>query len=118
MNQILNVKEKKLKLKKIFKIQFSISVILIFIVFIYFLNNLSQKSKENNISNIVKLNAKLNSVFLSNNENLYLGRIKIDKIELDYFVYNSYSEENLKILPCKFSGNELRSKREYLYYWS
>jgi LPXTG-site transpeptidase (sortase) family protein len=51
------------------------------------------------------LNAKLNSVFKGNNK--YFGRIIISKINLDYYVYNSYSEEMLKILPCKFYGNNL-----------
>ena len=107
MNQILDVNSKRIKLKKIFKIQFVISLILIVIFFAYFLFKLSNKNKENYISKIAGLNAKLNSVFLGNVEKLYLGRIKIEKINLDYFVYNTYSEELLKVLPCKFSGEDM-----------
>ena len=109
MNQILNINKKKKKIKKIFKIQFIVSIILIIAGIVYIIKNIKNKEKENNISKIISLNAKINSVFsenkLTNEENdLYFGRIICEKIGLDYYVYNKYSEENLKILPCKFSG--------------
>jgi LPXTG-site transpeptidase (sortase) family protein len=63
------------------------------------------KNKENSLTNTIILNAKLNSVFGENIENEYFGKLEIAKINLNYFVYNSYSSEKLKILPCKFSGD-------------
>ena len=39
-----------------------------------------------------------------NLNNIYFGRIIIDKINLDYYIYNNYTEQNLKVLPCKYSG--------------
>ena len=112
MNQILNTNKKREKLKKVFIIQFRISIIFIIFGIIYIIKNIRDKEKENNISNIISLNAKLNSVFSSNyynnisneNNSLYIGKIICNKINLEYFIYNEYSYDNLKILPCKFSG--------------
>ena len=108
MNQILDINKPKRKIKKIFKIQFIISILFIIIGIIYLFQNMREKERENQISNIISLNAKLNSVFSSQKENIeqeiYFGRIICEKINLDYYIYNNYSEENLKILPCKFSG--------------
>ena len=110
MNQILNTNNKNEKIKKFFKMQLRISIILIIVGVIYIIKFLRKKENENNISNIISLNAKLNSVFsyYEVKENrIYFGRILCEKINLDYYIYNTYSEENLKILPCKFSGGDL-----------
>lgn len=122
MNQILNTKKNNKKIKRIFKAQFAISIFLIILIIPYILNNINKKEKENYISNIISLNAKVSSVFskrseiIEDDQNLYIGRIICDKIGLDYYVYNNYSESNLKILPCKFSGpNSLNENRKYLY---
>ena len=109
MNQILNTNINQRKIKKIFKIQFIISFILIILGIIYIFKIIKEKERENNISEIISLNAKVNSVFSENkksneNDDIYFGRIICEKINLDYFIYNKYSDENLKILPCKFSG--------------
>ena len=112
MNQILNTKKNNKKIKKLFKIQFGFSIIFIILGISYIFKNLKEKEKENNISNIISLNAKINTVFSSKEEesiknqeqNIYFGRIICEKIGLDYYIYNEYSEKNLKILPCKFSG--------------
>ena len=111
MNQILNINNRKNKIKKIFRIQLIISVILIIFGIIYYFRSLKEKEKENIISKTISLNAKVNSVFsnnkISDENNIYFGRIICEKIGLDYFIYNKYSESNLKALPCKFSGRSL-----------
>ena len=110
MNQILNTNKKRNKIIKFFKVQLCISIISVIFGIIYLLRIIKIKERENNISNIISLNAKLNSVFSSNKvteEAKYFGQIICDKIGLDYFIYNNYSEENLKVLPCKFSGGKL-----------
>ncbi|MBR2289330.1 MAG: sortase [Clostridia bacterium] len=74
------------------------------------IRNIKEKEKENILSNTISLNAKLNSVFSYREvkeESIYFGRIICEKIDLDDYIYNEYSEENLKILPCKFSGGTL-----------
>lgn len=109
MNQILNANYKKEKIKNFFKIQFIISIIFIIVGIIYLVKNIKKKEIENNISKIISINAKLNSVFAGNssqNNSVYFGRIICEKIDLDYFVFKNYSEENLKMLPCKFSGGD------------
>ena len=35
------------------------------------------------------------------NEDNILGRIIIEKINLDYFIFNEYTNKNLKVLPCR-----------------
>ena len=112
MNQILNTKKDKSKIKKIFKIQLLISAFFILAGIIYFFKIFKEKERENNISKVISLNAKVNSVFSNNKieeeNSIYFGRIICEKIGLDYFVYNKYSESNLKALPCKFSGKSLK----------
>ena len=108
MNQILNTNKKNNKTKLFFKFQFLISIVLIIFGIIYILKTIKEKERENEISNIISLNAKINSVFYGKEEinlnNIYFGRIIIDKINLDYYIYNNYTEQNLKVLPCKYSG--------------
>lgn len=43
----------------------------------------------------------------TNTSEVYLGKIYIDKIDLEYAVFNSFNEELLKIAPCKFYGSDL-----------
>ena len=74
------------------------------------MKTIKNKEEENRISKTISINAKLNSIFAEKKTqtiNLYFGRIYCPKIGLDEYIYNQYSEENLKILPCKFYGNSL-----------
>lgn len=111
MNQILETKSKNKNLIKFLKIQFITSVIAIIILFIYILNKNIVKNKEENISKIVAQNAKIFGIYSDDkeaeNNNLYFCTLKIEKIDLEYFVYKNYSENLLKILPCKFYGNKI-----------
>lgn len=121
MNQILETKQKNKKLFRLFKLQFIISFVALIILFMYISRENKLKAKEKEITNIVNINAKITTIFKSENyENInenhednsyeneiYLCKLKIEKIDLEYFVYSSYSEELLKILPCKFYGESL-----------
>ena len=113
MNQILETKNKTKNYKKIFKIQFLISFLAIIILFIYILNENSKKENEYEITKIVSQNARIVSLFENYNSeeyyknDIYFCTLKIEKINLEYFVYKNYTENNLKILPCKFSGGNL-----------
>ena len=113
MNQILETKNKIKNYKKIFKIQFIISFLAIIILFIYILKESNIKENEYEITKIVSQNAKIVSLFESYNSeeyyknDIYFCTLKIEKINLEYFVYKNYTENNLKILPCKFSGGNL-----------
>lgn len=118
MNQILETKQKNKKLFRLFKLQFIISFVALIILFMYISRENKLKAKEKEITNIVNINAKITTIFKDENINenlennvyeneIYLCKLKIKKISLEYFVYNSYSEELLKILPCKFYGVSL-----------
>ena len=113
MNQILETKNKIKNYRKIFKIQFIISFLAIIILFIYILKESNIKENEYKITKIVSQNAKIVSLFESYNSeeyyknDIYFCTLKIEKINLEYFVYKNYTENNLKILPCKFSGGNL-----------
>ncbi len=119
MNQILvtnfnNKREKENK--KIFKVQFVISIaIIIFAIcfFIYYLHSL--KTSENfskkiisnyNISTLYSNNKKNNET-QSSAENSIFGIIEIPKINIYYPVFSYLSEENLKVSPCKLYGANL-----------
>ena len=119
MNQILvtsfnNKKEKEYK--KIFKVQFVISItIIIFAIcfFIYYLyslktsENFSKKIISNyNISTLYSNNKKNNET-QSSAENSIFGIIEIPKINIYYPVFSFLSEENLKVSPCKLYGTNL-----------
>lgn len=119
MNQILvtnfnNKREKENK--KIFKVQFVISIaIIIFAIcfFIYYLyslktsENFSKKIISNyNISTLYSSNKKNNET-QSSVENSIFGIIEIPKINIYYPVFSYLSEENLKVSPCKLYGTNL-----------
>lgn len=40
------------------------------------------------------------------NNNIF-GRIIIEKINVDYFIFNEYTKENLKVLPCRLNGDNV-----------
>ena len=105
MNQIISyIKVKNKKMRIFFYIQFVISIIVIFILLIYMI---IKKEDTTQINNDIKVNLKINKIYENNNQNNYLGLLVIDKINLEYPIFNEFSEENLKISICKFSGNNL-----------
>ena len=110
MNQILVNKKINNKKKIIFKVQLILSIVIIIILIIVISSNYYQNENLENISELLDENARLTKIyqtdFKKNNEP-YLGRIIIDKINLEYIVFNEYSEELLKIAPCKFFGEKL-----------
>lgn len=114
MNQILFDKKENSKKSYIFKFQFILSIILaiILIIMIFYIYN-EEESLEN-ISKTIDKNLELSSIYNTTKttatENLYFGRIKIDKIGLEYSIFNNYNEELLKISPCKFFGVEFEEK--------
>ena len=78
MNQILNTKYKKEKMKKLFELQFFISISFIILGVIYIVKNIKEKERLNNLSKTIALNAKLNSVFSYNEDkqdSIYIGKI-------------------------------------------
>ncbi len=103
----------KMSIKKVFKIQFTISIIIIISTisfstyYIYSLRN-KEKISENLIGNynIYKLYNNVEKEDETTQNNLF-GIIEIPKINLYYPVFSTLTEENLKVSPCKFYGDSL-----------
>ena len=103
----------KMSIKKVFKIQFTISIIIIISTisfstyYIYSLRN-KEKISENLIGNynIYKLYTNVEKDDEITQNNLF-GIIEIPKINLYYPVFSTLTEENLKVSPCKFYGDSL-----------
>lgn len=114
MNQILFNGNENNKKTYIFKLQFIISIIFAFITIVIIYSIYIKDNNLENISKILDKNIKLYNVYniekTEREEKLYFGRIIIDKIGLEYTVFNLYNEELLKISPCKFNGKSLNDK--------
>ena len=110
MNQILFNKKRNKKLKYIFKSQLIISLIIaILIVVIISIGNNEEKQLEK-MSKFINKNIELSYIYESKKQNKdepYFGKIYIEKINLEYGIFNQFNEELLKIAPCKFYGGEL-----------
>lgn len=109
MNQIL-FNKKRNKLKYIFKIQFIISILIIFILIITLKINYSEEEDLEKISKAINKNLELTSIYNAEktSKSIYLCKIYIEKINLEYVVFNNFNETLLKIAPCKFYGNNFK----------
>lgn len=110
MNQILFNKKQNNKRKYIFKVQLIISILIVIILIISIFINYSTEKRLEEMSQIINKNIKLSSIYETekeNNEKTYFGKIYINKIDLEYVVFNYYNDELLKIAPCKFYGGNL-----------
>lgn len=109
MNQIL-FNKKNNKLKYIFKVQLIISIVIIFIISVSVIEKYKKAEKLEKISKIINNNIKLSYVYKSKenlNDSSYFGKIYIEKINVDYVIFNKYNQDLLKIAPCKFYGTNL-----------
>lgn len=108
MNQILFNKKENNKIKYIFKVQFIISVIISIILTGFFLLNYKNEENLEGLSKIINKNIEITTLYDTQKTSIetspYLGKIFIDKINLEYSVFKEISEEYLKISPCKFYG--------------
>lgn len=107
MNQIIFT-QKLYKIKIIFIIQLLASIISIIILCVYLLyDNFNNKYFED-IATIIEKNIKISNIYENDiNEQLFFGKIYISKINLEYNIFNDFSDELLKISPCKFYGKRL-----------
>lgn len=114
MNQILFDKKENNKIKYIFKVQFLISIIVAIILIIVFLLNYNDKGNLEELSKIINKKIELSSFYDTEKTSIqtskYLGKIIIDKIDLEYSVFKEMNEEYLKISPCRFYGSNLGEK--------
>ncbi len=110
MNQIIFDKNLTIKKKKFFKLQLILSIVVILIVICVIMNNYNYDENLENISEIIDKNVRLTQLYKNNKittYETYLGKIIIDRINLEYTIFNNYNETLLKIAPCKFFGGDL-----------
>ncbi len=113
MNQILFNKKINRKLKYIFRVQLIISILIAIFLLVLFIMNYNEDENLENISTIINKNIGISAMYEVNktsSQSNYLGKIYINKIDLEYAVFNTYNEKLLKIAPCKFSGVDLGKK--------
>ena len=110
MNQILVTKLKK-NHKKFFKIQLVTSIIIMIGLSVYYFVKQREEASLEEISVILEKNIEISQMYNAKQQSieksLYLGRIRIEKINTDYPVLNEFNEELLKIAPCKFYGGNI-----------
>lgn len=114
MNQILATKLKNEKYikrnvkKKIFKIQILVSIVVIFWLYGKTLLDNYNRYELEKITKSIEKNLKVSEIYnvekQSKEQELYFGKISIPKINLEYTIFNNFSEELMKISPCKFYG--------------
>lgn len=112
MNQILVNQKSNKKIKYIFKVQFLISIIIAVIIILIFGVNYNNEEHLEEISTEINKAIKLSSIYSveEKNSEVYFGKIIIDKINLEYTVFNYFSEDLLKIAPCKFYGKNINDR--------
>lgn len=114
MNQIIFNKKENGRIKYIFKVQFIISVIVAIILICFFLLNYRKEENLEGLSKVINKNVEITSFYDIKKTNLetskYLGKIIIEKINLEYSVFKEMNEEELKISPCRFYGGEFGNK--------
>ncbi len=107
---------KKHSHKKIFNIQFFLSIIAIVIIssaFLYYKNSLNHKE---DFSNLLINNYSITKLYSNNTNyntntsiqlepNSIIGIIEIPKINLSYTIYNELTDELLETSPCRFFGD-------------
>lgn len=109
MNQILFYKDRINKFLKKFYMKILIGIFILIILILMFLIKEENKEKIYEISSrIINTNIKINEIYdnvnRDNKESFndkYFGRIIIDKINIDYIIFNTFSDELMKLSICK-----------------
>ena len=112
MNQILCTKIKN-KHKTFFKIQFTVSIIILIILISFIFYYILYLQKQEKLSNGLIGNYSIyqlysNYIEPNSSENEIFGIVEIPKINVYYPVFSYLNEELLKISPCKFYGKSPR----------
>lgn len=114
MNQILFNKSNNKKKVFVFKFQFILSVIFIIFTLLAILKTYNEKESFENISKSLDKRVEIQSIYntlkVEKSDNIYFGKIIIEKISLEYSIFNKCDDELLKISPCKFYGGNIEEK--------
>ena len=110
MNQILETSSKNAKIKK-YVIILTISIISILVLFCIIISDIINNNHQKELSKSIGNNYKIYKLFAEKNDNNILlkdddfyGNIIIPKININYPFFYGFSDELLKISPCRFYG--------------
>ena len=110
MNQILETKDKKTKIKN-YIIILTTSTLSMVLFLSVFLVNLFEQNKQNEFSESLANNYKVYKLFAEANDNIILlqdddiyGNIIIPNLNINYPFFYGFSDELLKLSPCRFYG--------------
>lgn len=111
MNQIIFNKNTS-RMFGVIKIILMIVILILLVITLKWIYDDFKEKELEKISKQINTNLNLRTLYASTNEekSKYLGRIIIDKLDIEYTVFNNYNEELLKISPCKFFGKKLIEK--------
>ncbi len=110
MNQILFC-NKKIKKNLIFIYTFFLLTLSIFISFsIYFISSVIKQKNNNNFSIYLSQKININNIYLNSNfqsssNSLIIGTIEIPNLNIKYPVFSYYSDNLMKIGPCRLYGS-------------
>lgn len=109
MNQILETTKNRNKILKLLKIQGFMSILGFLVVIFFVSSQNAENSSTEKYSKSLGLTAQIASIYNAEETNYsnIFGKIEIPKIALEYSVFNEFSEELMKISPCKFYGNSI-----------
>lgn len=100
--------------KKIFNVQFLLSIIAIFVILSIFIYYKLSLYKKENYSNLLINNYSIAKLYSNNStsndknklsDNSIIGVIKIPSLNLSYTIFNGLNDELLKTSPCRFYGS-------------
>lgn len=106
-NQIIQIKKKRDKTIKLLKAQIFFSILGIIAILMFFKTSQITSLNYENYSKILAQSTTISSVYKTEqttNESNILGTLEIPTLGISYAVFNEFSEELLKISPCKFYG--------------
>lgn len=111
MNQIIVTNLNNKKNKKFFKIQLIISLLAIISLIIYLIYDYKKKEDLEYISQVLNKNIEISNIYqadkITNEKSAYLGKIYIEKLNIEYPVFSNFTEELMRISPCRFYGVDI-----------
>lgn len=118
MNQIIMMKQVNQLHRRLFKIQFLLSILVLIFLLCFCIHKWKQEQELQKVSQVINQAFEVETVYRTqkiamdeiNLNNSYFGKITIPKIDLEYSIFNECNDELLKILPCKFYGVGLGEK--------
>lgn len=112
-NQIIEINKKPRKKIRFFKIQIIFSILGVITTLIFLKSSQNNTLNYENYSKTLAQSSIISSVYKTNktsNDSNIFGTLEIPALGINYAVFNEFSEELLKISPCKFYGPNINEK--------